>query len=132
MTDQYFAWVDSLPYIFMRNYKDSVITKKINLQSSNYPTCLNMTMMKNIELEDPDNAVLKKGKNDILVSIGTRNGKILVYRVSDVSSSKLYASKSGIAYGAITALSIDKTGEHLVAASESGEIMTYKIKEKLN
>jgi len=89
-------------------------------------------MMKNIELEDPDNAVLKKGKNDILVSIGTRNGKILVYRVSDVSSSKLYASKSGIAYGAITALSIDKTGEHLVAASESGEIMTYKIKEKLN
>jgi len=114
----------------MRNYKDSVITKKINLMSSNYPTCLHMTQFKNIELDE--DAVLKNSKKDLLVTIGTRNGKVLVYRIGEVSQNKLYVSKPGLSYGAITAVSIDKTGEHLIAASESGEIMTYQIKAKLN
>lgn len=130
MTDQYFAWVDSLPYIFMRNYKESTVTKKINLMSSNYPTCLDMTQFKHIELEE--DSALKRNQKDLLVSIGTKNGKVLIYRIGDVSQQKLFVSKGGLAYGAITSVSIDKTGEHLVAASESGEIMTYQLKQKLN
>jgi len=56
----------------------------------------------------------------------------LVYRIGDVSQQKLFVSKGGQAYGAISSISVDKTGEHLVAASESGEIMTYQLKQKLD
>ena len=127
MTDQYFAWVDSLQYIFMRNYKTSTITKRISL--SHFPTCLSIAQFKNVNLEEE--AALyqgNKGKNDLLVTIGTSIGKVLVYRVGEVSSSKLYQSKNGIAYGAISAISVERSGEHLFAASESGEIMTYSLK----
>ena len=75
MTNMYFAWVDSLPYIFMRNYQDSTIHKKIDLKEGNYPTCINFNLFKNIELDE--DADVKKKVNihkDLLVSIGTKNG----------------------------------------------------------
>lgn len=129
MTEQFFAWVDCLPYIFMRNYMESKITKKINLMSNNYPTCLFMTQFKHIEDNLEQDALLKgKYKKDLLVTIGTKNGKVQVWRFGEASQQKLFASKSGISYGAITSISVDKTGEHLVAASESGEVMTYHLK----
>ena len=96
---------------------------------SHFPTCLSIAQFKNVNLEEE--AALyqgNKGKNDLLVTIGTSIGKVLVYRVGEVSSSKLYQSKNGIAYGAISAISVERSGEHLFAASESGEIMTYSLK----
>ena len=66
----------------MRNYKESTITKKINLMSTNFPTCLDMIQFKNVELDE--DSPLKKSQKDLLVSIGTKNGKVLVYRIGDV------------------------------------------------
>ena len=41
-----------------------------------------MIQFKNVELDE--DSPLKKSQKDLLVSIGTKNGKVLVYRIGDV------------------------------------------------
>ena len=71
-------------------------------------------------------------KGNFLVSLGTKEGKVLCYRIGTASHNKLLQTKAGISFGAITAIDVSPNGSDLVAASESGEMFTYELLKKLN
>jgi hypothetical protein len=120
LSDQYFAYVDALQYIFIRNYKRSEIIKRISLTM--FPSCMQMISFNKIQL-DESASVRDSSKSSFLIAIGTTEGRVIVYRISQVSNQKLLQSKSGVSYGAITDLDISANGEYLIATNECGEIL---------
>lgn len=89
-SDWYFCFVDALQYIFIRNYKRSEIVKRIPLE--HFPTCISIVDFTKIKIED--DASMRDGgesisrgnkmpvnKGNHLVSIGTKEGKVLIYRI---------------------------------------------------
>jgi hypothetical protein len=74
-------------------------------------------------------------KPTFLMCIGTAEGKILIQKYggqTSTSSTKLYKSKGGIAYGGISAIDVTPTGTDIVAATESGEMIQFDLLKKLN
>ena len=59
--------------------------------------------------------------------MGTKEGKVLTYKVASSGSTKLAETRGGLAYGAISALDVSATLDRLVAATESGELFTADI-----
>lgn len=59
--------------------------------------------------------------------MGTKEGKVLAYKVASSGSTKLAETLGGLAYGGISALDISTTLDRLVAATESGELFTAEI-----
>ena len=77
------------------------------------------------------------------MALGTKDGRVVVYRVSaqaPYSFNKLYTTKAGLAYGGITAIDIQTSpspelrvdGDLLMAATETGEIHQFELMKKLN
>mmetsp|Transcript_9203 Transcript_9203/g.15475 ORF Transcript_9203/g.15475 Transcript_9203/m.15475 type:complete len:160 (-) Transcript_9203:227-706(-) len=81
LSDQYFAYVDALQYIFIRNHTRSEIIKRISL--SMFPTCMYMIHFSKLTLDETA-AIKEQGisKNSFLAVIGTKEGKILIYRIA--------------------------------------------------
>ena len=87
LSDQYFAFVDALQFIYIRNYQRSQIIKRVSL--SMFPTCMNVTALSKLTLNE-DSSVSQGGtKNTFLVTIGTQEGRILVYKFGQQTQTKL-------------------------------------------
>jgi hypothetical protein len=124
--------VDEFDYLYIRNYKKCEILKRVNLHQL-HPTCFKMIEFGNIDLsEESSHSQYKKGKGTYLVSIGTKEGKVLVYRIGQLSQEKILVTKGGIAFGGISAIDITSRGQDMVAITESGEIIQYDLLKRLN
>ena len=131
MVDQYLCYVDALQYIFIRNYNRSEIIKRISL--SMFPTCLKIVDMTKIKLEEESQfSNMPVSRGNLLLAIGTKEGKVACYRVSATSHNKFLTTKGGVSFGAISAIDVTPNGSDLVAASESGEIIHYELLKKMN
>ena len=75
---------------------------------------------------------LGKSKGNFMAAIGTKEGKVVVYRIGPLSHNKMLQTKSGVAFGGISALDISAKGHDMVAISESGEIIQFDLLKKLN
>ena len=60
-----------------------------------------------------------------LVAVGTKEGKVLIYRLDSNEAKLLLKTKSGLIYGSVTALSIQDNGQNFIAASQTGEILSF-------
>jgi hypothetical protein len=89
--DHYFAYCESLTYIFIRNYKTSKIIKRVSL--SQFPTCMKMIDALKIRWDEGVDTQLKdtlRPKGNFLCAIGTKEGKVMIYRFGPHSDSKLF------------------------------------------
>jgi len=131
MSDQYFCLVDALQYIFIRNFKRSEIIKRIPLQL--FPTCIKLINFSKLQLSE-ESAIrdLGKSQDNYLAAIGTKEGKVVVYRIAPLSHNKILQTKAGVAFGGISSLDISQKGHDMVACSESGEILQYDLLKQLN
>ena len=89
----------------------------------------------NVDLSEDSylfNQVKKGAKGTYLVSIGTKEGKVLVYKFGQISQDKMFSTKHGVSFGGITAVDITSRGTDMVALTESGEIIQYDMLKKLN
>jgi hypothetical protein len=59
--------------------------------------------------------------------VGTKEGKVLTYKISSAGSQKLTETRGGLSYGAISALDVSTAIDKMVAATESGELFTADI-----
>ena len=60
-----------------------------------------------------------------LVAVGTKEGKVLIYRLDSNEAKMLLKTKSGVLYGGVTAMSMKADGENFVVASATGEVMSF-------
>lgn len=77
----------------------------------------------------------KQAKGTFMLTVGSSKGKILIYRVGPTQSQnydKLLQTKSGMAFGGISALDVSAKGKELIALTDSGEIIIYDLLKKLN
>lgn len=112
----------------MRNYISRSIVKRIPLQY--FPTCLSLLDYNTLLLEEDEG--FGKGGESVLACIGTKEGKVLAYKIHSQGQSKRFETKGGLSYGAITALDVQMNAEQIIAASSSGEILTFNLIENLN
>lgn len=66
-----------------------------------------------------------------LVAVGTKEGKVLIYRLDSNEAKLLLKTKSGLIYGSVTALSIQDNGQNFIAASQTGEILSFQLLQNL-
>lgn len=112
-----------------------------------YPTCMSIISFNKIAKKIADESALKDqfqtASKNYLMALGTNEGKIVVYRINanhPDNLNKLYSTKAGLAYGAITAIDISTSpspefntdGNWLVATTETGEVHQFELIKKLN
>ena len=66
-----------------------------------------------------------------LVAVGTKEGKVLIYRLDSNEAKLLLKTKSGLIYGSVTALSIQDNGQNFIAASQTGEVLSFQLLQNL-
>ena len=59
--------------------------------------------------------------------MGTKEGKLLIHKVSSTGSQKLAETKGGLCYGSITAVDVSVQSDKVMAATQSGEIFSLDI-----
>lgn len=118
--DLYFSTVSALQYVYVRNYIQGAIVKRVSLL--HFPTCFEVAEFNEL-FEGDDNL----GGEQVLAIIGTKEGKVLSYKISSSGNQKLAETRGGLCYGGITALDISTAIDKLVAATESGELFTADI-----
>lgn len=72
-----------------------------------------------------------------MLAVGSKEGKTQIYKLNLQNYSgpflkQEYCTKGGVAYGAITAIEIQDTAENMICSTESGELLQYKLLDKLN
>ena len=82
-----------------------------------------------MQLEEKDEE--PKGGESALVCVGTKEGKVVAFKISSTSNKKMIESRGGVSFGAIQAIDSTPNGEAVVAVSESGELMTFNLLEEL-
>ena len=75
---------------------------------------------------------VQPSKGNFMLTIGTKEGKVLVYRIGTASHNKLFQSKAGLSFGAITSIDITQNASDIVVGTESGEMIQYELLKKLN
>ena len=130
--------VDALGYIFVRNFMKQEV-RRIVLSHS--PVCMATGEPNKWKSNDDGAAAFsvkdakKEPKQNYLIAVGTKEGKVLVYQVvgaAGLTPMKLFETRPGLAYGAITAIDVQPTGEYIVAGTETGEILQYELLKKMN
>lgn len=66
-----------------------------------------------------------------LVAVGTKEGKVLIYRLDSNEAKLLLKTKSGVVYGEVTALNIQDNGQNFVVGSSTGEILSFQLLNNL-
>jgi hypothetical protein len=77
----------------------------------------------------------KQAKGTFMVSIGTKQGKIVIYRIGPTQQQKvdkLLVTKPGLAFGGIASIDVSAGAQELIAVSDSGEIIQFDLLKKLN
>ena len=126
--DYYFCYVSALQYIFVRNYNTRETVKKISLM--HFPTKLCIMEYNRIAIEAGLETLSKIGIAS-LVAVGTKEGKVLIYRLDSNEAKLLLKTKSGVLFGSVTALSIQDNGQNFIAASTTGEILSFPLMQNL-
>ena len=63
----------------------------------------------------------------MLAVVGTKEGKVITYRVASTGSVKLAETRGGLAYGGVSAVDVSAALGKMVAATESGEMFTAEV-----
>lgn len=122
--DIYFSYVSALQYIYVRNYVQNAIVKRVSLL--HFPTCFSVVDFNELYTENNESDS-NLGGEQVLAVIGTKEGKVLSYKVSSSGNVKLAETRGGLAYGGISALDVSATLDRIVVATESGELFTAEI-----
>ena len=67
-----------------------------------------------------------QGGEQVLLFVGTQEGKLLTYKVASTGQQKLTETKGGLFYGPVTAIDLCGT-EKVICGSASGEIVSIDI-----
>lgn len=121
--DHYFCYVSALQYLFVRNYVARQTIRRVSLMY--FPTSLQLVDYYKLatELDLP----IRGGGLQALTGVGTREGKVLVYRVDSQETKLLSKTKGGLIFGAVASLSIMENGTNMVVSSESGELLSFDL-----
>jgi len=122
--DIYFCYVSALQYIFVRNYNLGETVKKISLL--HFPTKL-CIMEYNRLANEAGLQLLSRIGIASLVAVGTKEGKVLIYRLDSNEAKLLLKTRSGVLYGGVSALSMQDNGNSFVVASTTGEIASFQL-----
>ena len=98
--DIYFSYVSALQYIFVRNYNNHEIIRRIALQC--FPTALNVMEYNRIANEAGLELLSRIGIASLL-TVGTKEGKVLIYRLDSNEAKLLLKTRSGVIYGGVCA-----------------------------
>lgn len=120
--DIYFSYVSALQYIYVRNYVQNAIVKRVSLMQ--FPTCVTIVDYNEMYTGDENAAA---GGEQVLALIGTKEGKVLSYKISSAGNAKLAETRGGLAYGSISAIDVSTNIDKVVAATESGELFTADL-----
>lgn len=71
-------------------------------------------------------------KNMMLLILGTREGKVVIYKYGSLNPKMMYQSKAGLAYGGISSIDVTTNGSDIVAGSEAGEVIQFDLYKRLN
>lgn len=126
--DHYFCYVSALQYIFVRNYNLNETVKKISLM--HFPTKLCIMEYNRLANEAGLKLMSRVGIAS-LVAVGTKEGKVLIYRLDLNEAKLLLRTKSGVLYGQVTALSMQDGGNSFIVASSTGEILSFQLLQNL-
>ena len=118
--DLYFAFVGSLQFVYVRNFISQAIVKRVSLM--HFPTCFALTDFNNLGVSD-----IAEGGEQVLAVVGTKDGRVLTYKITSAGNTKLAETRGGLAYGAVTAVDINVAVDRIAAATESGELFTAPI-----
>lgn len=66
-----------------------------------------------------------------LLAMGSENGHAYLYKDDSNEPQLIAKTESGVAYGAITVVSIRQDGQSLLCATESGEVISYSLGDTL-
>lgn len=110
--DLYYAYVSSLQYIYVRNYSLNAIVKRVSLL--HFPTCMALVDYNSLLVSEEDDEVSGEGglhrKTDggerVLAAVGTREGKVLLMKVSSNGYQKMAETRGGLSYGSVTAVDV--------------------------
>lgn len=76
---------------------------------------------------------LGKGQTDgqIMAAVGTQEGRVLVYRldVLECSSKVVCRTQAGLVFGQVASCSLSENGQVMLAASNSGELMSFDLRD---
>ena len=126
--DYYFCYVSALQYIFVRNYNMNETVRKISLM--HFPTTL-INMHYNKLANEAGLKELSRIGIASLVAVGTKEGKVLIYRVDLNESKLLLRTKSGVIYGSVTSMSMQADGENFIVGTSTGEIVSFRLMQEL-
>ncbi len=59
--------------------------------------------------------------------VGTKEGKVLTWKISSAGNTLLGETRPGLSYGAISAVDVSTSVDRLAAATESGELFTVAL-----
>lgn len=85
-----------------------------------------------VEEESCHRDVLPTSSGNFILGVGTKEGRVLVWRSSSTSNGKLFTTKKGIAFGSVSAIDISANGADLLAATSYGEVLHYRLLDKIN
>ena len=60
-----------------------------------------------------------------LVAVGTKEGKVLIYKLDSTDAKLLLKTKSGVVFGGVTAPSMQENGQNFVVGSSTGEVVNF-------
>ena len=126
--DHYFCYVSALQYIFVRNYNLNETVKKISLM--HFPTRLHIMDYNRLAIEAGLKELSRIGIAS-LVAVGTKEGKVLIYRLDSNEAKLLLRTKSGVLYGGVTSLAIQDNGQNFIVGSSTGEILSFQLLNNL-
>ena len=55
-----------------------------------------------------------------------------MHKIHSTGSVKVFETRGGLSYGAITSIDVGRGAEKIIAGTESGEILTFKLLENLH
>ena len=128
-----------MQYLFIRDFISGTTTKRISLVD-HYPICMSLIETNKInfngnkyEIDEVKKLIPSFSKpGNYFCAIGTKEGKVLIYNLSSMYHTRLFKTKAGMSYGAVTALDIQSNAEFMVAATESGELLQFNLMETID
>lgn len=77
--------------------------------------------------EDHDESTIARGGEQVMAAVGTKEGKVLIMKVTSTGYQKLAQTKGGISFGEITAVDVSVEQDKIFAATQSGEMFSLDL-----
>ena len=92
-----------------------------------FPQCITVNDYNELFINNQEEDTNALGGEQVLALVGTKEGKVLTYKISSAGGQKLAETRAGLSYGGISALDVSTAIDKFVAATDSGEIFTADI-----